>query len=259
MAGSSPSFPLTPPDENSCRIPARTPGILGYLDQADPDFTTFLGNTQGPLGYNDHADPGLPSYDPSGTSALARTDAGTPLAVGSDNKVNVTPKQAAKQAKNKKALALANVKAFLDTIAEAEGGDYDLKFGGVKGKKNDKWRITDYSTHPGAGSDGKTTAAGRYQINKGTWKESGVAAMGLTDFSADTQDLIAVEILRAAHALDAVIDGDIPKALGVASYRWAALPQGPGQGGRYPGQPYMEYDTFISRHTANGGTVAKAK
>jgi muramidase (phage lysozyme) len=147
----------------------------------------------------------------------------------------------------------ANVKAFLGAIAEAEGGDYNLMFGGVKGKKNDKWRFSDDSTHPGAGIDGSTTAAGMYQINKATWKEMS-ARMGLSDFSAETQDLIAVELLDAERAIHALIQGDVDAALMSASKRWAALPQGPGKAGRYK-QPYMKYDEFIGVYKRLGGSV----
>ena len=66
---------------------------------------------------------------------------------------------------NKEYLKNANIQAFLKAIAEAEGGGYDFKYGAIKGKKNEPWRFTDYSTHPGPGRDGVTTASGMYQIN----------------------------------------------------------------------------------------------
>lgn len=75
-------------------------------------------------------------------------------------------------AENREYLKNANVKAFLDTISEAEGSDYDFKFGGVKGRKNDKWRITNFSLPPGPGIDGKTTSSGRYQINLANWTDT---------------------------------------------------------------------------------------
>lgn len=40
-------------------------------------------------------------------------------------------------------LATPNVRAFIEAIAWAEGGQYDLKFGGVKGRKNDPWPFSD--------------------------------------------------------------------------------------------------------------------
>ncbi len=178
--------------------------------------------------------------------------------------VGLTPPKQSKEEKAKAAakarlqsnqdyLKKANVKAFIGAIAVAEGGDYNLKFGGVKGKKNDKWQFADYSTHPGAGSDGKTTAAGMYQINKDTWKEMG-GKMGLSDFSPDTQDLIAVEILRSIKVVDNIVEGDINTALKAASRRWAALPQGPNEGGRYA-QPFMKYDEFAATYKRLGGST----
>lgn len=35
--------------------PSRTPGTLGWLDQADPNVVSLHGDTPGPLGLNDHA------------------------------------------------------------------------------------------------------------------------------------------------------------------------------------------------------------
>lgn len=154
---------------------------------------------------------------------------------------------------NRSYLRNANIKAFIGAIAIAEGGDYNLKFGGIKGKKNDKWQFSDYSTHPGAGSDGRTTAAGMYQINKDTRKEM-AGKMGLTDFSPETQDLIAVELLRSTGVIDEIIFGNVDKALSAASRRWAALPQGPGKGSRY-NQPYMKYEDLIATYQANGGSL----
>lgn len=154
---------------------------------------------------------------------------------------------------NKEYLKNKNVKAFIASIATAEGGDYNLKYGGVKGKKNDKWQFSDFSTHPGAGSDGKTTAAGMYQINQGTWKEMG-AKMDLSDFSPSTQDLLAVEILRTIGVIDSIVGGDISTGLSAASRRWAALPEGAGKTGRYSPQPYMKYEDFEASYKNGGGS-----
>ena len=162
--------------------------------------------------------------------------------------------QKAHLAENQKYLSYKNVTAFLSAIAEAEGGDYNLKYGGVKGKKNDKWKFSDFSTHPGAGAGGKTTAAGMYQINKPTWHEMG-DKMGLSDFSSTTQDLLAVEIIRTIGAITKVVSGDIDGALAIASRRWAALPQGKGKSNRYPGQPYLDYDKFVAAYKHAGGTI----
>lgn len=94
---------------------------------------------------------------------------------------------------NRVLLQDANVKAFISAIAQAEGGDYDFKFGAVRGRRNDPWRFTDFSTHPGFGQGHKSTAAGMYQVTIDTWREMG-GKMDLSDFGPETQDLIAVEI-----------------------------------------------------------------
>ena len=148
----------------------------------------------------------------------------------------------------------ANVKAFLTAISKAEGGDYNLKFGGVKGKKNDPYKFDDFSTHPGAGYK-KQTAAGMYQINDVTWRDMGGKKMGITDFLPEHQDLMAIEIMRTVGALEDVIAGDLVKALPKVAKRWAALPQGPGQGNAYPKQPYKPYEEFVKYYREAGGKM----
>lgn len=158
---------------------------------------------------------------------------------------------------NEQYLLNKNVKAFLDTIAETEGGDYDLKYGGVKGKKNDKWRITDYTLPPSAGADGKTTASGRYQINLANWTENGKKKMGLNDFSPHTQDLIAIEGLRQCKAIDFIINGDIKNAIKMAARTWNSLPKGPGEANRVTSQHYVPYEAVVNKYIQHGGTVNK--
>ncbi|NWK78083.1 paar repeat-containing protein [Aquitalea sp. LB_tupeE] len=146
-----------------------------------------------------------------------------------------------------------NIKAFLGMIVWAEGGGYDFMYGAIKGKKNDKWRFTDYSTHPGPGRDHHTTAAGAYQITKGTWEDHGIKMMGLSDFSPHTQDLIAVDVLRRMKATDALVNSNFLGAMQRASYPWASLEQGPGIGNRYPKQPYRKYQDCLAKYKELGG------
>ena len=120
----------------------------------------------------------------------------TPLEDAEAKAVRITLSKEQRLAENGEYLKNANVQAFLRAIADAEGGGYDFKYGAVKGKRNDPWRFTDFSTHPGPGHGGVTTAAGMYQINRVTWQDHGERRMGLTDFTAKTQDLIAVSMLR---------------------------------------------------------------
>ena len=156
---------------------------------------------------------------------------------------------------NKIYLTDPNVSAFLKAIALAEGGGYDFKYGAVKGKKNDPWRFTDFSTHPGAGYGGSTTAAGMYQITIDTWRDHGGKAMGLTDFTPETQDLIAVDLLRSLNVLDKIKEGDIAGSMMKAATKWAALPQGPGLANRYPPQPYVDYEDFAKSYKNFEGKI----
>ena len=98
------------------------------------------------------------------------------------------------------------------------------------------------STHPGAGKDG-FSAAGEYQMTIGTWRGL-TRTLGLSDFSPGTQDLMGVQLLRESGASGSLLNNDLPGALSAASHTWAALPQGPGLGTRYPPQPYMTFDNF---------------
>ena len=191
---------------------------------------------------------------PSGRSLLLRTARTTTPKESAEAKiVRIKLKQSTRLAENEALLADRNVAAFLKAIAEAEGGGYDFKYGAVKGKRKDPWRFSDYSTHPGPGYGGRTTASGMYQITMDTWRNHG-GKMGLTDFSPKTQDLLAVEILRSKDVIDRIKAGDIASAIGPAARIWAALPMGPGQRNAHAPQPYMKYDDVIHTYRASGGT-----
>jgi muramidase (phage lysozyme) len=174
--------------------------------------------------------------------------------------IKIDPKQLRRE-QNEKYLENKNVKAFLDTLAWTEGGDYDYLFGATPNGK--KWRFTNFSTHPGPGSDGVTTAAGRYQITKATWSDFGVKALGLRDFSKNTQDLIAIELLRKNNAIDGLVDGHLDKVVSQAALRWQSLPMGPGlanrpnRDGTPSKQPYKKYDDVAATYKAFGGALTK--
>ncbi|CAN7626534.1 paar repeat-containing protein [Massilia sp. LjRoot122] len=159
-------------------------------------------------------------------------------------------------ARNAQDLRHPNVAAFLKAIAAAEGGGYDFKYGALKGRPNDRWRFTDMSTHPGPGIDGKTTAAGMYQITRPTWQHHG-GKLGLVDFSPRTQDLIAVEILHGLGVVEEIKAGEIVEVMPKVARTWAALPKGPGQANHYPPQRYVGFDSFVSTYLAAGGRLGK--
>lgn len=190
---------------------------------------------------------------PSGKALLRRTSRTTTPKESPEAKIiRIAQKKATRLEENEALLADPNVSAFIKSIAEAEGGGYDFKYGAVKGKRNDPWRFTDFSTHPGPGFGGRTTAAGMYQITVDTWREHG-GKMGLTDFSPKTQDLMAVEMLRSVGVIDKIKAGDIAGAMGPTAVKWAALPKGPGQGNQYPAQPFVKYEEFLRNYHAFGG------
>jgi len=86
---------------NYCNIwiPARTPGPMGYNDQADPNVCTLLGDTPGPLGSMDYADPSLPRFGETVNLQIGRTADGISLSLGTGGQVsgnasgNITLKQ----------------------------------------------------------------------------------------------------------------------------------------------------------------------
>lgn len=115
-------------------------------------------------------------------------------------------------------LSNSNVKAFLDTIAWAEGGRYNNIFGGST--------FSDYSRHPNrrVTAGGYTsTAAGRYQFLYSTW--NGISnILGLRDFSPHSQDLAAVYLIYQRGQLAKIASGDLIGTLKGLGCAWAALP-----------------------------------
>jgi hypothetical protein len=102
---------------------------------------------------------------PSGRTLHMQASATTTPKESSEAKaIRISQAKAARLAENEALLSDPNVAAFLKAVAEAEGGGYDFKYGAFKGRKNDPWRFTDFSTHPGPGFGGVTTASGTYQI-----------------------------------------------------------------------------------------------
>lgn len=192
-------------------------------------------------------------YSPSGRALSHRATRHTTHQNDVEEKLlKIKRNKADRLAENRRHLENSNVRAFLKAIADAEGGGYDFKYGAVKGRKKDPWRFIDYSTHPGPGHGGVTTAAGMYQINKITWLDHGERRMGLTDFTPETQDLIAVSMLSSLGVIEQVKAGDIEAGLARASRQWAALPEGRGKAGRH-NQPHVSYEHFESVYHAAGG------
>lgn len=115
-----------------------------------------------------------------------------------------------------------NVRAFLWVIRHCEGtpgpNGYRTIFGGSL--------FDDFSKHPGIYIPfGKTrsSAAGAYQFLERTWKAL-AKQHGFKDFSPESQDQGAVELIRGRNALKDVEEGRFESALRKCSPEWASLP-----------------------------------
>lgn len=137
----------------------------------------------------------------------------------------------------------ANLAAFLAVLRLGESSDdYRSLYGGG--------RFRSFDDHPtfGEGFEGAivqgrpTHAAGAYQFQPGTWREA-QKALGLPDFSPESQDEAAVFLIRRRGALQAVKEGKMTKARELLTKEWASLPD--------RGDEWIAA-TFV----ANGGTLA---
>lgn len=125
-----------------------------------------------------------------------------------------------KQEDNRRLLSNPNVRAMLNTIGYAEGADYNTIVGGKTFSSFDKKprnkvyikNIKDYST-----------AEGKYQFLNSTWDEI-AKDLSLKDFSPESQDLAAVELIKRKGALDDIINGNFESAVHKLSGTWASLP-----------------------------------
>ncbi len=73
------------PPMGSCKVPGRTPGVLGICDRADPNTTTLMGSLPGILGLHDWADPSLPwlsDLDWPRPGTVCRAGDGSALSMG---------------------------------------------------------------------------------------------------------------------------------------------------------------------------------
>jgi muramidase (phage lysozyme) len=107
---------------------------------------------------------------------------------------------------------------FLDFTSKSEGADYNTIVGGKT--------FEDYSKHPGVVGlttpAGPSTAAGRYQITKTTYDDV-AARLGIKDFSPESQDKIAQELIRRKGALEDVQAGRFPDAIKKLGKTWASF------------------------------------
>lgn len=150
-------------------------------------------------------------------------------------------------------------KAFLDMIAYSEGTDngrqptkdrgYDVIVGGKL--------FSDYSKHPGVyvklNAKLTSSAAGRYQILEKFAKHY-MKQLGLPDFGPDSQDKIALQLIRECKALDDIDEGRIHQAIYKCRSRWASFPPPPGAGKLY-NQRAESIDKMLEIFKKAGGVV----
>ncbi|MCE5212512.1 MAG: glycoside hydrolase family 104 protein [Deltaproteobacteria bacterium] len=145
-----------------------------------------------------------------------------------------------------------NRKAFLDMIAWSEGtstipesdNGYNVLVGG-------KLFFT-YNDHPRQlvviNSKLKSTAAGRYQLLS-RYYDYYKKLLKLDDFSAPSQDAIAIQQIKECRALDDVDAGNFERAVKKCSNIWASFP-----GNNY-GQHQQKISALLAVYTEAGGEV----
>lgn len=122
-----------------------------------------------------------------------------------------------------------NMMAFLYTIGFSElGSMVDLPSQGyniiVGSTPTKPVTFKDYSKHPNVYVKAhNSTAAGRYQILY-RYAEAYRISLKLPDFGPESQDRIAIQLIKECKALDDVEQGRIETALTKCRSRWASLP-----------------------------------
>jgi muramidase (phage lysozyme) len=142
-----------------------------------------------------------------------------------------------------------NVKAFLDTIAFAEGTDerYDIIFTFA--------RFFSYADHPRdlrCSGSLCSDAAGRYQFLSTTW-DNLARRLGLYDFSPENQDRAAIQLLKDAGVYGTVVNISSFNQFADAAYgvstTWASMPGSPyGQPTHSASTLYSKFNTFLSKY-----------
>ena len=140
-----------------------------------------------------------------------------------------------------------NLQKFLNLIAWSEGTShlgnrgYNVVVGGSL--------FTSYSKHPNKLIEVrpglKSTAAGRYQILK-RFADHYIKQLKLPDFSPDSQDKIAIQMIKEQGALKDIESGNIESAIVKCRNIWASLP------GNGYGQPQKEMAALISKYKSLG-------
>lgn len=155
-----------------------------------------------------------------------------------------------------------NIAAALDMIAWSELGAKLLKatddgYNVIVGSTpQNPILFTDYSKHPNLkqtftyknGQTDESTAAGRYQILY-RFALAYIKQLGLPDFGPESQDKIAVQLIKECNAFKLFQDGMFNTALNKIRSRWASLP-----GAGY-NQHEQKVEILTNIYTVRGGIV----
>lgn len=163
-----------------------------------------------------------PSLAPE-VAAIESTTSTTPAANNKPQAEMLAPQESVE--KSQRELARVRIKAFLDTIAEAEGtatpDGYRTQYTGAK--------FTSFKDHPRQIRCGRryrkrlcSDAAGRYQFLSTTWDRF-AKKFDVKDFSPDNQDWMAVEQIRERGALEDVEAGRFESAVRKLAYIWPSF------------------------------------
>ena len=151
--------------------------------------------------------------------------------------------------------------AFLDMVGKSEGTTnsshtlnhgYDIIVTGISGKPE---RFTDYTDHPFAnGRKAKqinshglySTASGKYQILVKFWPYY-KRILKLKDFGPESQDKVAVQLIKECGAIGDVEEGRLGRAIPKCARIWASLP-----GNEY-GQRTHKFETLLAFYKDSGG------
>lgn len=135
-------------------------------------------------------------------------------------------------------LERSEIKAFLDTIAYAEGTLHSDGYRTMYGN----YLFYNFRDHPRKVNSAilgrktvKSSAAGRYQILTRTWDGLN-NKFNFKNFKPTTQDKAALALAREAGALNLILTGQIDKALVKLNKIWSSLP------GAIYGQPTVRLD-----------------
>jgi muramidase (phage lysozyme) len=155
-----------------------------------------------------------------------------------------------------------NLQAFLDTIAVSELGpdllaESDNGYNVIVGSRPSRADLFDsYADHPRKlvrliirGKIIESTAAGRYQILERYYDHYRMS-LGLPDFSPESQDAIAIQLIRECRAIGDIEAGNFDAAVTKCSSRWASLPMA-----GY-GQHENDMGDLRAAFVAAGGTLA---